>query len=45
MLDNCITTPVGKIFSLIDTRISEYKKLFGPQNDSVAGLCKRHVRL
>jgi len=40
MLDNCITTPVGKIFSLIDRhRIFEYKKLFGPQNDSVAGLC------
>jgi len=45
MPDNCTTTTAGKIFSLTDRQRILNNKLLGPQNSSVAGLCKRHVCL
>jgi len=40
MIDNCITTTVGKIFSFNDRqRIVNIGNFFGQQNASVAGLC------
>ena len=40
MLENCITTTVGKIFSLIHRQhVLNIRNLFDPRNASVAGLC------